>query len=313
MAEQIIVEKFGDFLNKVAGFLTGIKSEAPSKPTTTFSTGRVQGGSDPVADSYSAEALKSALLSTYSKLDSILEAVKRMRGKDEMESAKSDVSGIVSFIQQAYKDVVEIIEDPRNIPPAERNRTLTNISKKLNQYILSGGEIDKWKEKWLGKYNSKLGGFEFFQKGKQLVAKGQEILAEVQRAKDLKQEVKQGEIQNVFKRAKESLTGKPEEEKPQKPGKKEDKKTPIKKSTPTKFSKKDPESIKLLRSRLGKIGITKTGTGKDFDDNDMPAVEKGMKYLGTVSGKEYGNTDTDIQEFFKDLGIFIKNRPKVTK
>ena len=232
-----------------------------------------------------------------------------MRGKDEMESAKSDVSGIVSFIQQSYKDVVEIIEDARNIPPAERNRTLTNISKKLNQYILSGGEIDKWKEKWLGKYNSKLGGFEFFQKGKQLVAKGQEILAEVQRAKDLKKEVKELEVQNVLRRAKESLTGGGTEEKPQKP----EKKVTPKKTVPTKFSKKDPASVKLLRSRLGKIGITKTGSGDNFDDNDMPAVVNGMKYLGTVSGKEYGNTEADIQEFFKDLGIFIKNRPKITK
>lgn len=321
MKQEVIVEGFGDFLKKVGGFLSGSSDNTESSPTA-FSTGRVEGMSDPVADSYSAEALKSSLLVTYNKLDQILEAIKRIN-KDDVEPAKSEISGIISFIQTAYKRVVEIIEDARNIPAGERARTLSDISKKLNGYILAGGAIDKWKDKWLGKFNSKLGGYEYYQKGKSLVQEGNRLLQEIQNAKEMQEEIKQTEIQNAFKRAKESITGKEPEkpQKPEKPGKegsdgkekKEGDKKPQEKKT-TEFSKSSPESIKAMKQRLEKIGVKGFGaSSKPWGPEDTTAMESGMKYLGTVSGKQYGNTESDIKDFFEDLGIFVKNRGKILK
>jgi hypothetical protein len=318
MKKEILVEGFGDFLKKVGGFLSGSDDSAPSAPTS-FASGRVQGMSDPVADSYSAEALKSSLLVTYNKLDQILEAIKRIN-KNDVEPAKADIAGIISFIQTAYKKVVEIIEDARNIPAGERARTLNDISKKLSGYILAGGAIDKWKDKWLGKLNSKLTGYEFYQKGKRLVEEGNRILQEIQNAKQMEDEIEQTEIQNAFKRAKEAVTGKEEtEDKPQKPAKpskegETEKKKEEAKKKPKVFTKDNPESLKSLRERLAKIGVKNSGSGDKFSDkDDTPAIEQGMKYLGTVSGKQYSNTESDIKDFFEDLGIFIKNRGKVLK
>ena len=318
MEKEIIVEGFGDFLKKVGGFLSGSDEGSTSSPTA-FSSGRVEGMSDPVADSYSAEALKSSLLVTYNKLDQILEAIKRIN-KDDVDPAKSEIAGIISFIQTSYKRVVEIIEDARNMPSGERSRILTDVSKKLNGYILAGGAIDKWKEKWLGKFNSKLGGYEFYQKGKSLVQEGNRLLQEIQNAKEMQEEIKQTEIQNAFKRAKESIIGggKTEPEKPQKPEKSEkgkdskDKKPAEKKSLV--FSKSNPESAKSMKERLEKIGVKGFGiNSKPWGAEDTTAMESGMKYLGTVSGKQYGNTEADIKDFFEDLGIFVKNRGKVLK
>jgi hypothetical protein len=322
MEKEIIIEGFGDFLKKVGGFLSGSDEGTESSPTA-FPSGRVEGMSDPVADSYSAEALKSSLLVTYNKLDQILEAIKRIN-KDDVDPAKSEIAGIISFIQTSYKRVVEIIEDARNIPAAERSRTLNDISKKLNGYILAGGAIDKWKEKWLGKFNSKLGGYEFYQKGKSLVQEGNRLLQEIQNAKEMQEEIKQTEIQNAFKRAKESvLGGKGEPDKPQKPENSEkgkdnkgkdakEEKQVEKKSTV--FAKSNPESVKSMKERLEKIGVKGFGANsKPWGTEDTTAMESGMKYLGTVSGKQYGNTEADIKDFFEDLGIFVKNRGKVLK
>lgn len=313
MKEEIIVEKFGDFLKKVSGFLTGTGSEPPPTPTV-FNSGRVEGGSDPVADSYSAEVMRSALMTTYSKLDSILEAVKQMGGN--VEAAKSEISGIVSYIQDAYKKIDEIIKNPRSLPAGERNRTLTDVSKKIAAYTAMGGPIDKWKDKWLGKFNSKLAGSEFFAKGRGLVAKADQLLREVENSKKLKKEIKDQEILDTIRRAKESITGTggDEEAKPPKPSKAErEKSAAAKKKGPVVFDKANPTSVELLRKRLAKINYKDVGTGQEFTDKDMKAVTQGMGVLGTVTGRTYGNQEADIRQFFDDLGLFVNNRAKFLK
>lgn len=213
MNDEKIIEGLDSFLKKAATFLTG--ATEPEHKTSVFNVGgRVAGLTDPVADMYSAEALKTSLVSTYVKIDDILNAVKQMGGN--MDEAKSDVQHIIKFIQDGYKDLADIIENPKNFSSDERTDTLNKISKPLEKWIARGGEIDLWKQKWLGKDNSALAGTEYYNKGKELKDKATKILAEIRRTQDLRTNIRKTEVQSVFRRAMDYLSGK-KEPMPEKP------------------------------------------------------------------------------------------------
>ena len=287
----MLVENFGGFLDKAKNFIAGKNSD-------NFLGSDKNQGADVPADLYAAENLRNLIITTANKVDNII----AMANEKDRSQAKSSASEIISFLRDSFVKLDDIVKEggKGEMTSKARSKTLSDISSQLGVINRNGGVIDKWKSEFLGKGGSKVAGFAYFEKGKALIEKAKSIMNVVGDAKAIKDKIKSTEFDQIIDRSIQSMKGGDSREfKP-------------KKEIFTPKENNDPEVVKKYRDRLAKIGIENKGEGK-YTDADKPSTKQAMQYIGTVTGKIYGDSDDDLADFLNDLGVYVSKQDEVKK
>jgi hypothetical protein len=292
--DKHIVEGFGGFLNTAKQFIAGVGKGALDN---TFIGNKDKPEEDIPGAIYSAEVLRNAIITTANKIDNILAVV----NKDDLDNAKSSASEITTFLRESFVELNKIIEEGGSgqMTVSARNSALSKISSKLDVMSRAGGIIDKWKNEFLGKNNEKFVGSSYLDKGRGLIHDARAMMQKVQDYKALNDKVKSGEAQEIIKRALAAAKG--EDTRPEKP---EDIKT-----FGADVKDQDPEVVKAYRLKLAKIGLESTDTDL-YGKMDQQQTNRAMQYIGTITGKVYGNSDEALRDFQKDLGLYVNNKDK---
>ena len=74
----------------------------------------------------------------------------------------------------------------------------------------------------------------------------------------------------------------------------------------------NPEVVQRYRERLKKIGVDANQEGK-YTASDKPSTAQAMQYIGTVTGKTYGDGDEALADFQKDLGAYTDKQDDIKK
>jgi len=292
--DKRIVEGFGGFLNTAKQFIGGVGKGALDG---TFLGSKDKPQEDIPGAIYSAEVLRNAIITTANKIDNILAVV----DKADLANAQSSASEITTFLKESFVELNKIIDEGGSgqMTAAARNSAVSKISKKLEIMSRAGGIIDKWKEEFLGKNNEKFVGSAYLDKGRGLMQEARAMMQKVQDVKALKAKIKAGEADEIIKRAIASMKG--GDARPEKP--KEIK------TFGADAKDQEPEIVKQYRARLEKIGLPSTDTNL-YGKMDQQQTKRAMQYIGTITGKVYGDSDEALRDFQKDLGIYVDNKDK---
>lgn len=287
----MLVENFGGFLDKAKNFIAG-------KNSNNFLGSDKNQGADIPADLYSAENLRNLIITTANKVDNII----AMASERDKAQAKSSASEIITFLRDSFVKLEDILKEggKGDMTAKSRSKVLSDISTQLGVINRNGGVIDKWKTEFLGKGGSKVAGAAYFEKGKTLIEKAKSIMKVVGDAKAIKDKIKSTEFDQIIGRSIEAMKGGDTREfKP-------------KKEIFTPKENNDPEVVKRYRDRLAKIGIENKREGK-YTDADKPSTKQAMQYIGTVTGKLYGDSDDALKDFQNDLGLYVSKQDEVKK
>ena len=289
-----IVEGFGGFLNTAKQFIGGVGKGALDD---TF-LGSKDKPQENIPDAiYSAEVLRNAIITTANKIDNILAVV----DKADLANAQSSASEITTFLRESFIELNKILDEGGSgqMTAAARNSAVSKISKKLEIISRAGGIIDKWKNEFLGKNNEKFVGSAYLDKGRGLMQEARAMMQKVQDVKALQAKVKSGEADEIIKRSLAAMKG--GDTRPEKP--KEIK------TFGADAKNQEPEIVKQYRARLEKIGLPSTDTNL-YGKMDQQQTKRAMQYIGTITGKVYGDSDEALRDFQKDLGIYVDNKDK---
>jgi hypothetical protein len=287
----MLIENFGGFLDKAKEFIAGNNSG-------NFIGADKGKGSDVPADLYTAENLRNLVITTANKVDNII----GMANEKDRAEAKASAGEIISFLRSSFVKLEEIIKEggKGNMTDKARTSALSDISSQLGIINRNGGVIDKWKTEFLGKSGSKVAGSAYFDKGKALIEKAKSIMKVVGDTKAIKDKLKSTEFDQIIKRSSDAISGGDQREfKP-------------KEDVFTSKENNDPEVVKRYRDRLKMIGVEAKGEGK-YTDSDKPSTKQAMQYIGTVTGKTYGDSDDALADFQKDLGAYVSKQDDVKK
>lgn len=289
-----IVEGFGGFLNTAKQFIGGVGKGALDD---TFLGSKDKPQEDIPGAIYSAEVLRNAIITTANKIDNILAVV----DKADLANAQSSASEITTFLKESFVELNKIIDEGGSgqMTAAARNSAVSKISSKLQIMSRAGGIIDKWKEEFLGKNNEKFVGSAYLDKGRGLMQEARAMMQKVQDVKALKAKIKSGEADEIIKRSLAAMKG--GDTRPEKP--KEIK------TFGADAKDQEPEIVKEYRARLEKIGLPSTDTDL-YGKMDQQQTKRAMQYIGTITGKVYGDSDEALRDFQKDLGIYVDNKDK---
>ena len=292
--DKRIVEGFGGFLNTAKQFIGGVGKGALDD---TFLGSKDKPQEDIPGAIYSAEVLRNAIITTANKIDNILAVV----DKADLANAKSSASEITTFLKESFVELNKIIDEGGSgqMTAAARNSAVSKISSKLQIMSRAGGIIDKWKEEFLGKNNEKFVGSAYLDKGRGLMQEARAMMQKVQDVKALKAKIKSGEADEIIKRSLAAMKG--GDIRPEKP--KEIK------TFGADAKDQEPEIVKEYRARLEKIGLPSTDTDL-YGKMDQQQTKRAMQYIGTITGKVYGDSDEALRDFQKDLGIYVDNKDK---
>jgi hypothetical protein len=295
--DKRIVEGFGGFLNTAKQFIAGVGKGALDD---TFLGSKDKPQEDIPGAIYSAEVLRNAIVTTANKIDNILEVV----DKADLANAKSSASEITAFLRESFVELDKIIEEGGSgqMTASARNSALSKISSKLDVMTRAGGLIDKWKNEFLGKNNEKFVGSAYLDKGRGLMQEARAMMRKVQDVKAMYAKVKAGEADEIIKRSLAAMKGgSAGDTRPEKPKEIETFGSDAKDQT--------PEIVKQYRARLEKIGLPSTDTDL-YGKMDQQQTKRAMQYIGTITGKVYGDSDEALRDFQKDLGIYVDNKDK---
>jgi len=292
--DKRIVEGFGGFLNTAKQFIAGVGKGALDD---TFLGSKDKPQEDIPGAIYSAEVLRNAIITTANKIDNILAVV----DKADLANAKSSASEITTFLKESFVELNKIIDEGGSgqMTAAARNSAVSKISSKLEIMSRAGGIIDKWKNEFLGKSNEKFVGSAYLDKGRGLMQDARAMMQKVQDVKALQAKVKSGEADEIIKRSLAAIKG--GDTRPEKP--KEIK------TFGADAKDQEPEIVKEYRARLEKIGLPSTDTNL-YGKMDQQQTKRAMQYIGTITGKVYGDSDEALRDFQKDLGIYVNNKDK---
>ena len=292
--DKRIVEGFGGFLNTAKQFIGGVGKGALDG---TFLGSKDKPQEDIPGAIYSAEVLRNAIITTANKIDNILAVV----DKADLANAQSSASEITTFLKESFVELNKIIDEGGSgqMTAAARNSAVSKISSKLQIMSRAGGIIDKWKEEFLGKNNEKFVGSAYLDKGRGLMQEARAMMQKVQNVKALQAKVKAGEADEIIKRSLAAIKG--GDTRPEKP--KEIK------TFGADAKDQEPEIVKQYRARLEKIGLPSTDTDL-YGKMDQQQTKRAMQYIGTITGKVYGDSDEALRDFQKDLGIYVDNKDK---
>jgi hypothetical protein len=292
--DKRIVEGFGGFLNTAKQFIGGVGKGALDD---TFLGSKDKPQEDIPGAIYSAEVLRNAIITTANKIDNILAVV----DKADLANAQSSASEITTFLKESFVELNKIIDEGGSgqMTAAARNSAVSKISSKLQIMSRAGGIIDKWKEEFLGKNNEKFVGSAYLDKGRGLMQEARAMMQKVQNVKALQAKVKAGEADEIIKRSLAAMNG--GDTRPEKP---KDIKT-----FGADVKDQEPEIVKQYRARLEKIGLPSTDTDL-YGKMDQQQTKRAMQYIGTITGKVYGDSDEALRDFQKDLGIYVDNKDK---
>lgn len=287
----MLIENFGGFLDKAKEFIAG-------KNSGNFVGSDKNKGADVPADLYTAENLRNLVITTANKVDNII----GMANEKDRAEAKASAGEIIAFLRSSFVKLEEIIKEggKGSMTDKARSSALSDISSQLGIINRNGGVIDKWKTEFLGKSGSKVAGAAYFNKGKALIEKAKSIMKVVGDTKAIKDKIKSTEFDQIIKRSIDSASGgdmrefKPEKE------------------VFTSQENNEPEVVKRYRDRLKKIGIEAKGEGK-YSASDKPSTKQAMHYIGTVTGKTYGDGDEALADFQKDLGAYVSKQDEIKK
>lgn len=292
--DKRIVEGFGGFLNTAKQFIGGVGKGALDG---TFLGSKDKPQEDIPGAIYSAEVLRNAIITTANKIDNILAVV----DKADLANAQSSASEITTFLKESFVELNKIIDEGGSgqMTAAARNSAVSKISSKLQIMSRAGGIIDKWKEEFLGKNNEKFVGSAYLDKGRGLMQEARAIMQKVQNVKALQAKVKAGEADEIIKRSLAAMKG--GDTRPEKPKEL--------KTFGSDAKDQEPEIVKQYRARLEKIGLPSTDTDL-YGKMDQQQTKRAMQYIGTITGKVYGDSDEALRDFQKDLGIYVDNKDK---
>ena len=285
----MLVENFGGFLDKAKNFIAGKNSD-------NFLGSDKNQGADIPADLYAAENLRNMVITTANKVDNII----AMASESDRAKAKSSASEIIAFLRDSFVKLENILKEggKGDMTAKSRSTILSGISSQLGVINRNDGVIDKWKIEFLGKGGSKVAGSAYFEKGRSLIEKAKSIMKVVGDSKAIKDKIKSTEFDQIIDRSVKAMKG--DDTREFKP----------KKEIFTSDENNDPEVVKRYRDRLNKIGIENKGEGK-YTDADKPSTKQAMQYIGTVTGKLYGDSDDVLKDFQNDLGIFVSKQEEV--
>jgi hypothetical protein len=292
--DKRIVEGFGGFLNTAKQFIGGVGKGALDG---TFLGSKDKPQEDIPGAIYSAEVLRNAIITTANKIDNILAVV----NKADLANAQSSASEITTFLKESFVELNKIIDEGGSgqMTAAARNSAVSKISSKLQIMSRAGGIIDKWKEEFLGKNNEKFVGSAYLDKGRGLMQEARAMMQKVQNVKALQAKVKAGEADEIIKRSLAAMKG--GDTGPEKPKEL--------KTFGSDAKDQEPEIVKQYRARLEKIGLPSTDTDL-YGKMDQQQTKRAMQYIGTITGKVYGDSDEALRDFQKDLGIYVDNKDK---
>jgi L-fucose mutarotase/ribose pyranase (RbsD/FucU family) len=293
-----IVEGFGGFLNTAKQFISGV---GKGSFDNTLLASKEKPDQDFPASIYSAEVLRGALINTANAIDNILSGM----NPADVENAKASASEMINFIRNSFTQIQEIINDGGSgkMTNQKMNSTISEISKKLDVITRSGGVLQKWKDEFLGVNNEKLAGKEYLDKGRSLMEKGRDIMKQVGNVNKLKDKIESTDLESIIDRSLAELKG--GDKRPMKPGE-----VRI-------FSKnkkdQDPSVIKEYRERLDKLGLKSKDTEGIYGSDDQEKTKQAMQYIGSVNGKVYADSDEALQDFQKDLGVYVSKQDDIKK
>ena len=294
--ERHIVEGFGGFLNMAKQFVAGVGKGALDN---TIFSGTEKREADVPASMYSAEVLRSAILSTSTTMVNIL------AGMDPADKSAADASAseMFSFLKDSFAEVNKILQDGGSggMTNEKINSTLSEISKKLDIMTRPNGILQKWKDEFMGVKNSKFVGKEFLSKGRNLIEEGKKIMQQVEYVKKLKAQIKSTDLEGVVNRSLDAMKGGDTRE--------------LKPKDIKTFGKdpkdQEPAIVKEYRMRLVRLGLVSKDGGDSYGPDDEQKTKQAMQYLGSVTGKVYTDSEESLRDFQRDLGIYVDKQDEI--
>lgn len=318
--EKKLVEGFGGFLKSAGGFARGVgqglgdmldKSVFASKDKEAITKNSII---------QSSEALKTSIMAIATEIDNVIAFQRNTtdelgdKTKEREESARSDAQPMTEFLRTSFSYVLpENIKKEIDSQPLSRIKNrLDKISSELKIMIRTGGQLDKWKDRVMGKGRESVISAGFLDKGLKSQREAKEILSSIVDRKYTEERIKEMQPQTIFKKAVDVVAGKKED------GPKE---TLIKRKGPSDYSyfpdkptSKHKDAIKEFQGRLKKMKYLDSGFSEgEYDQPTKDAASRAFHFLGTVTGKVYSTQGDAFRDFQQDLGFYLDNEDKIKK
>lgn len=239
------------------------------------------------------------------------EKVTRKEADSTADDAKSEASGMISFVKDSFKYVVGVPKEleSSSVTLASIKTKLDAISKQITIIGSKGGTLEKWKNEVLGESRERIASTAYLVKGRRLMQEAAAKAAEITKQKAIEKRYRDRDADKIIKKAVDAFSGKSGELKPSKIKRKSDVSV---------FSKdaKEPDkaTVKAFQQRLIDLGHLPAGNlNGEFDTQTKDASKLAMTYIGNLSGKVYADNNEAFADFQKDLGFYSDNKPEIKK
>ena len=239
------------------------------------------------------------------------EKVTRKEADSTADDAKSEASGMISFVKDSFKYVVGVPKEleSSSVTLASIKIKLDAISKQIAIIGSKGGTLEKWKNEVLGESRERIASTSYLVKGRRLMQEAAAKADEITNQKAIEKRYRDRDADKLIKKAVDAFSGKSGDLKPSKIKRKSDVSV---------FSKdaKEPDkaTVKSFQQRLIDLGHLPAGNlNGEFDTQTKDASKLAMTYIGSLSGKVYADNNEAFADFQKDLGFYSDNKPEIKK